>query len=123
MWTVEGKAEPLTVVAANISTGTLSEWIRTILDATEDYSDQANEIRDLLTEISEVRVERNTLVHGLWGLTPNPPSAIVQVIRLDRGTVVSELVVTRADLDALIHHICDLATALREVLLKLGVTA
>jgi hypothetical protein len=123
VWAVEGQAEPLTVVTANISTGTLSEWIRNVLDTREDYSDQANDIRDLLTDISEVRTERNTLVHGVWALSTVPPSAIVQVIRLDRSALVSELVVTPADLDALSHHICDLAIKLREILLKLGVTA
>lgn len=123
VWAVEGQAEPLTVVTANISTGTLSEWIRNVLDAREDYSDQANDIRDLLADISEVRTERNTLVHGVWALSTVPASAIVQVIRLDRSALVSELVVTQADLDGLSHHICDLAIKLREILLKLGVTA
>lgn len=121
VWAVEGKPEPLGVVTANISTNTLCVWIRTVLDATNNYSDEAHQIRQALVDFDELRKERNTLVHGLWGLSKVPMSAIVQVIRLDRSTIVNELVVTPSDLDALIHEICDLIVTLREILLRLGV--
>jgi hypothetical protein len=120
-WLVDGNPAPMTIVTANVSASTLLTWSRTLVENRGDDPKLASEIRELLVAIDEVRPERNAIVHGLWGTSAIPGSAIVQTIRLERNPTIKEEVVTAADLDHLILETIDLIAQLRELLMRLGV--
>jgi len=92
------------VVTANVSASTVSDWIRTLLQARHIPNEPPEEIMSLLVDIDRIRGERNALVHGLW--RPHVTgSALVQTVRWNRSEIVKDEVVTRADLDDLITNI------------------
>lgn len=99
-------AEPalMTVVTANVSQKSISGWVTTLLDITTNPPDWDLEVRDVLSEIDDLRPERNMLVHGLWSTDSAPGSVVVQTIRIDRSEIVQGVVVTTADLDHLIDR-------------------
>jgi hypothetical protein len=109
----EGNRGAMYVVTANVSQSTLTGWIRTLLDCYQLPPEDAKELRDRLNDVDELRIERNIFVHGLWAWKDGS-SATVQTVRLDRSTVVQELLVTPADLD-------EISDRIRELSLQLGV--
>jgi hypothetical protein len=107
-------AEPalMTVVTANVSKKSISEWVTTLLDVTNDPQDWSLEVRDVLSEIDDLRPERNMLVHGLWSTDSAPGSVVVQKIRIDSSEMVQSVLVTAADLDHLIDRTLAVSTRL-----------
>ena len=74
-------------------------------------SDIKGTVLNLLTEIDDVRAERNALAHGLW--YPSPETAQAQTVRWDRTEVIKTTVVTIGDLDDLLRRIEDIVRKLR----------
>ena len=96
------------VITTNVSQNSISGWIRTLLDIQRIPEALENEISELLADIDEMRIERNSLVHGIWGTMGPADSVIVQTVRLDRAAIIHAIVVTSADLDDLIERVCGL---------------
>lgn len=111
-----GDGGSMMVVTSNVSQSTLIGWIRTLLDSSQTHIYDADKIRNVLTEIDDIRIERNALVHGIWTTEGPANSAIVQTVRLERSTIIREEVVTTADLDDLAQRIVEVATHFREIL-------
>ena len=109
-----GDPGSMIVVTGSISTSTLTDWIRTLVEAHKKTPhDLVNEINDVLSEIDYLRSERNILIHGLW-VTPGPKnSVIVSTAKLGRNEVIRERVVTAADLHVLIDETLEVASKLR----------
>lgn len=85
--------------------GTITNWIRTLVPVKFSNPETVATILELLDRLEKVRAERNTLVHGLWRNGREPGTADVQTFRWERHEVVQTHLVTRADLDDLIHEI------------------
>lgn len=109
---VEANPALMYVVTGNVSASTVAAWIRTLLDVRGDTDSIAQEVRQLLQTIDELRSERNTLIHGLWAFD-TPDTALVQTVRWERAEVVKQEVVTLADLDELSTAISEALEALR----------
>lgn len=118
---VEGEPGSMYVVTENVSYNTISDWIGTLLDARSiEPAEYANKIREALQEASELRGQRNALVHGLWSTGHSEPgSVMVQTIRLERAEVVKGELVTGADLDELIDLISIVARDLKIIITEM----
>ena len=116
----EADAASMIVVTTNVSQSSITGWIRTLLDVRQTPPDLAEEIRDVLNEVDEIRNERNAFVHGLWFTTGPSNSAIVQSTRLERREMVQDVVVTEADLRDMVSRIVHLSGRLREILITQG---
>ena len=57
---------------------------------------ETGSLEETLTEINELRAERNALIHGVWATTTEPGTALVQTVRLQRRQVVQGELVTTA---------------------------
>lgn len=119
----EGHAGSMIVVTSNVSQSSITGWIRTLLDTRDVPPILANKIRDVLTDVDDLRAERNAFVHGLWATNGPPMSAIVQTVRLERKAIIHELVVTPADLDHLIDLVNEIAFKLGLILRAMGSSA
>jgi hypothetical protein len=95
----------LRVVTQNVSSATLTEWIRTTIRFRPTPEESAAELEKLLNEIDELRAERNSLVHGLWGTAEGHSTiALIQTVRIGRREPGRDWAVTTADLDALVDE-------------------
>ena len=111
-----GSPAAMLTVTVDVSQNTIIGWIRTLLQVLPITDEVEQEIKEAIAEADELRIERNTLFHGIWTTNSAPNSAVVQTIRLDRTEIVKELVVTSADLDALINGIVECAHRLGAIL-------
>lgn len=101
--TISSEIGNLLVVTQSVSASTISGWIRTQISFRQTPPDVDEEIRSILGEYDELRAERNSLVHGLWGTDKsNSGTATVQTVRLDRRVPVVDRLVTATDLDDLV---------------------
>jgi hypothetical protein len=101
-------------ITNSVSASTVSGWIRTLLAARYGDDDPPAEIMALLDNVDRLRMERNTLVHGLW--SPHVPGAAeVQTIRWNRREVVKGEIVTASDLDHLVREIDEVADMLADL--------
>lgn len=116
----EGEPGYMYVVTANVSQNSIIGWIRTLIDIKRPPLDLVTEMQEVLTEIDEIRAERNALIHGLWGTEGAPGSVRVQTVRLERTAIVKDEVVTAADLHDLIDRILEVAVRLKAILIRCG---
>jgi hypothetical protein len=77
----------------------------------------ANVEADRIKTASE---DRNAYVHGVWQNGPEPKTATVQTVRLNRAEIVRDELVTCADLTDLAAEIEDITQELRELARRLG---
>jgi len=92
------------IITQNVSASTVSDWIRILTPLhVSDPNTQAS-LLTLLATVNEIRAERNALVHGLWREGPEPNTAIIQTIRLDRAEIIKDEFATAADLNDLIQR-------------------
>jgi hypothetical protein len=112
--TVSADPGNLRVVTQNVSSATLTEWIKTTIRFRPTPEPSLADVEQLTNEIDDLRAERNALVHGLWGTAEGHPSvALIQTIRIGRRTPGRDWAVTAADLDACIHECLQLTSRLR----------
>jgi hypothetical protein len=116
-----GAPHAMVVVTANASQSSIASWIRTLLDLLECPHEWEKDIRDALSEIDEMRPERNAFVHGNWLAGDGPGAATIHTIRLERKEVIKTELVTASDLKAFLHCIDDLTLSLRSILVTCGV--
>lgn len=116
------KGEPfaMTIVTSKVSQSTISDWVLTLLYFIECQPDWAKDVRDALTEINDLRAERNTFVHGNWIAGIEPGCATVQSVRLERKEVILIELITSADFKAFLDRIQDVTIRLRSILIASG---
>ncbi len=113
----EGEPGSMLVVTENVSQSVIVGWIRALLDLRQIIPTAwESEVREVLREVDELRIERNALVHGLWSTSGPENSVIVQTVKLGRRGIVQSTVQTVADLDDLINHVLDVAARLSDLL-------
>jgi hypothetical protein len=106
-------------ITTNVSSATVTDWIRTLLRVRHHPDEPPADIMELLVTIDGLRGERNALVHGLWTFD-EPGTALVQTIKLDRSPVINQLIVTLADLHELTVAIGEAKDALGALGERLG---
>jgi len=108
---IEAHRAPMYVITQNVSASTISDWLRTLgpLLEARDLLD-AEALRNTLALADDVRRERNALAHGVWQDGPEPNTAIIRTIRLDRVEIIKEELCTVADLDDLIERCTEALT-------------
>jgi len=93
------------VLNQDVASSTQLKWIRTIADSRfTNHATQKN-LNILFDRIDKIRGERNVYIHGLWGPGPEPGTAIVQTVKLDRAEWIRTELVTVADLKEVINDI------------------
>jgi hypothetical protein len=109
-----GDPGSMIVVTGSISTSTLTDWIRALVETHKKTPhDLVSEINDVLAEVDHLRSERNILIHGLWVTTGPESSVIVSTAKLGRSEVIRDRVVTATDLRDLINETLEVASKLR----------
>ncbi len=111
---------PMYVIMQNVSASTVSDWLRTLGPLHLKNPTLEEELRDLLAATDDIRRERNVLAHGLWREGPEPNTAIVQTIRLDRAEIIRDELHTTADLDDLIERCTEALTEVLALKAKIG---
>jgi hypothetical protein len=112
---------PMYIITQNVSASTVSDWLRTLGPLHLKDPPQEEGLRNLLAAADDIRRERNILAHGLWREGPEPNTAIVQTIRLDRAEIIREELCTVADLDDLIERCTEALTEALAFRSKLGI--
>ena len=108
------------ILTQSVSNSTVTDWIKTGVTL-RDFGDHAsNEITMLLQRIEGVRAERNALVHGTWNEGPEPNTAMVQTVRLERRDIIVRQLVTVPDLHELINEIEGITSDLAAIARGLG---
>ena len=109
-----GDPVSMIVVTGSISTSTITDWIRALIEANQRTAhDLVNEINEVLSEVDHLRSERNILVHGLWVTSGPENSAIVSTAKLGRKEILHDRVVTAADIIGLIDDTLEVTLKLR----------
>ena len=109
------------VVTANVSSATVTDWVRTLMHMRFTNENTLANLTLLLNRVDELRAERNALVHGLWTTHMTDPStAVVQTVRWTRAEVIKHEVVTVADLNELSNDIMEMLNELSAIGLQLG---
>ncbi|UPJ25884.1 hypothetical protein [Bradyrhizobium sp. CW1] len=97
----------LHVVTNDLSIGTIIQSIKTVISIFEPTRPDLSELRELIEDADEIRIERNEFVHGLWDQTNCAPgSALVQLTNWKKAEVTRERLVTTAELQELLVD-CD----------------
>jgi hypothetical protein len=107
------------LVTTNVSVAQQTKWIRGILALRSQEWEESERVLALLARAEEIRTERNELAHGIWENGPEPQTALVQTVGLDRPEIIRSRLVTLHDLDQLVieinHWIEDYVTLGREL--------
>jgi len=107
---IEAHRAPMYVITQNVSASTVSDWLRTLGPLHLKDPALQEQLRSTLALADDVRRERNALAHGLWRDGPEPNTATIQTIRLDRVEIIKEELCTVADLDDLIERCTEALT-------------
>jgi len=118
----KGEPAAMVVVTSNASQNAISGWIRTLLDLLEQQPEWSNDCRKTLTEIDEVRRERNNLIHGHWTPNETGSTALVHTARLERSEVLRSELVTALDLNDTLNNIQNVTIYFVSILRSAGVT-
>lgn len=110
----------MAIVTSSVNVSTLTKWITTLLDLSESPHGWESAVRETLAEVDDLRLDRNTLVHGRWIPGEEPGLALVYTIRLERSTVMKDDVTTVDDLNTLLDRINDVLLQLRSLLVTCG---
>jgi hypothetical protein len=89
------------LVTTNVAVSQQTKWIRGILTLHHREAEQSKEVIALLDRADEIRGERNELAHGVWEDGPEPRTALVQTVGLDRPEIIRTRLVTFDDLNQL----------------------
>ncbi len=107
------------IMTQNVSAKTVTGWIRTMTPIRLSDQESQQRIADLLTEIDEVRADRNAVVHGLWSTKSSAGTILIQTVRWERAEVVKGEIWTLADLDELIDRLLPLRDELHLLVKRL----
>lgn len=117
---VGANSTSMLIVTQNVSANSQTTWCRTLLsDLLKDNHGRETAL-NLLSEIDELRAERNGLVHGLWSGGEIEGTAVVQTYRLDRPDIIVSQLLTAAELEELITRIVEARTHLARLVIGLG---
>ena len=108
------------VITQKAGAANLVSWIKTLVEVRFDPPDFRKVILDLFEEIDTARLERNTVVHGLWYKGHEPGFGLTQTVSWTRAEVAKDEVWTLGDLDELIDEIKTLQGGLGNLMLRLG---
>lgn len=116
------KADPgaMYVLNQEVGCGTQIKWIRVLAyDRFTNDNTRAN-LKILFDRLDAARGERNAYVHGIWIDGPEPNTAIVQTVKVDRAEMIRDELVTVSDLDDLFSEIRSVALELHQISEALG---
>jgi hypothetical protein len=119
-WLLQAEPGRAFVITQNVSSSTVTDWIRTLLQVPQIRRTGIGDLSELLSAISNTRGERNRLVHGVWSPGPEPVTAEIQTVRWDRSEIVQTELVTVADLNDLLHRVEDIMRELLSLGRRLG---
>jgi hypothetical protein len=90
------KATPGTVhaIIPTVSNSSLISWARVLAADRFGRPEFRDRVLAALNEADELRAERNALVHGVWCGGPEPETAIVNTVRLDRPEMIVDRLLT-----------------------------
>lgn len=116
---IDGNRGALQVVIQNVSQKTLEAWIRTLLE-TKKEEPLDKELLAILDEIQELRIERNSYIHGMWKFDSETGAGSVWSLKLERSDIIKETVVTLADLNEYINQAIDVSVKLMKFIEKVA---
>jgi hypothetical protein len=108
------------VLNQDIASGTQLKWIRTLASGRFTNENTLTNLAVLFDRIATTKAERNALVHGVWSPGPEPGTAIVQTVKMDRAEWIREELVTSADLDDLFRDLESIGDELHAIGVRLG---
>lgn len=107
------------VVTNNVAISVQTKWIRTLMSGHAHEAQHSQRVSRLLDRADELRSERNEFVHGIWQSGPEPRTALVETVNLERAEIIRSRLVTVQDLNELVveidHWIEDYVTLGREL--------
>jgi len=115
-----GEPGAMYVITQNVSTATVTGWLRTLAQIKVKNPDSFKVLTELFGQIDTVRAERNTVIHGNWTLHSEPGFAFVQSFNWDRKEVGKTEMWSAADLLDLISEIHSLQLQLGNLGISLG---
>lgn len=96
------------VVSKNVSGASVTDWLRTLTPFQFTHPETQAFLASLFDRIDKARSERNTLVHGLWSAGPEPKTANVMTVKLERVELMRTELVALDDLQSLLAEITDI---------------
>ena len=108
------------ILNQDVAASTQLKWIRALVIARFTNDNTTANLKILFDRIDAVRGERNAYVHGVWGPGPEPDTATVQTVKLDRFEIIRTELVTASDLHDLFTEITSVADELYAVGKMLG---
>lgn len=112
----------LYVATESVSMDAKIRWLRTNIKAIMGDAPGRKLSLDLLAHIEDLKATRNAWVHGVWDKGPEPDTALVQTIRMDRSPALTQELVTLADLDEFAALLDDVSTEVVEFLHGMAAT-
>jgi hypothetical protein len=93
----------LSIVTHDMSVGAVIQALKTAISVFEPVHSDLNELRQLVEDADEIRIQRNELIHGIWDQTNCVAgTALVQISNWKRNEVTRERLVTMTELDELL---------------------
>jgi hypothetical protein len=106
----------LTILTEKLNNATVVDWTRSVVKLRFEWQgkedDLADELLALLARIDALRAERNKFIHGAWTTDTEAGTVMIQTVRWSRDAVVSNELVTLADLNDFHDDLGEVADAL-----------
>lgn len=115
-WVLHADSGMALIVTQGVSSGTITDWLRTLIPLRFTHDETRNRILALLNRIDDLRADRNAYAHGVWRHGPEEDTAILDTVRWERSEIIRGELVTVQDATELVGHIFDT----RQELLFLG---
>ena len=112
---LEANHQSMYVLNQTVAASTQLKWVRTLVEERAEHQEDRDRLTELFNRIQTLGEDRNALVHGLWGSSPEPKTVLVQTIRLDRKEHLRDELVTRSDLNDLLVEAKGIMAELNEV--------
>lgn len=102
---MESNPSYMFVITESVAGATITNWVRILCETQITDHSIKTKMQSLLKEVTDIRSERNSLVHGLWEAGPETDTALVQTVRMDRNEILKEVLFTPADFDEILDRI------------------
>jgi hypothetical protein len=109
------------VLNQDVASATQLKWIRALVNDKYHREDVRAALSDLFARIDNARIERNSLVHGVWTPGAEPATALVQTVKLDRPEMIRNELITVPDIDDLFGDLVAIGDELYAILDAIGV--